>query len=208
MMTEKRCTKCGETKSVEMFYRAANKKDGRKHHCKSCSNAQKLRWLTENRKRERERVAKWRVANPGKVRDQAASWCITHGDSVRAQLAAWKAANPDRKRQADAIYKAAYRVANREVIRAATQQRRARLRGGEVENFTDTEIFIRDGWVCQLCGDPIARDLHYPDPMSVSLDHVVPISKGGHHTRANVQTAHLRCNISKGNRVDVDSEVA
>jgi 5-methylcytosine-specific restriction endonuclease McrA len=36
--------------------------------------------------------------------------------------------------------------------------------------------------------------------MGPSLDHIVPVSLGGTHTWANVQLAHLRCNVSKGNR--------
>jgi 5-methylcytosine-specific restriction endonuclease McrA len=42
--------------------------------------------------------------------------------------------------------------------------------------------------------------LRHPDPMRVSLDHVIPISKGGSHTYANTQCAHLLCNIQKNNR--------
>jgi 5-methylcytosine-specific restriction endonuclease McrA len=37
--------------------------------------------------------------------------------------------------------------------------------------------------------------------MSATLDHVVPISVGGEHTRENVRCAHLRCNARRGNRV-------
>ncbi|MCK4625025.1 MAG: HNH endonuclease [Phycisphaerae bacterium] len=39
--------------------------------------------------------------------------------------------------------------------------------------------------------------LKYPHRRSASLDHIVPISQGGHHTRKNVQLAHLGCNIQK-----------
>jgi 5-methylcytosine-specific restriction endonuclease McrA len=42
--------------------------------------------------------------------------------------------------------------------------------------------------------------LRRPSPWSVSLDHIVPVSKGGTHTRDNVQAAHLRCNQAKGDR--------
>jgi 5-methylcytosine-specific restriction endonuclease McrA len=42
--------------------------------------------------------------------------------------------------------------------------------------------------------------LHYQHPKAVSIDHIVPLSLGGHNTKANVQLAHLGCNISKGNR--------
>ena len=59
----------------------------------------------------------------------------------------------------------------------------------------------RDDWKCGLCSDRIDPDLPHRHPFSASLDHVVPLSKGGAHTYANVQAAHLICNGRKGNRV-------
>ncbi len=38
----------------------------------------------------------------------------------------------------------------------------------------------------------------WPDPKSASIDHVVPWSRGGAHTRGNVQAACLDCNLRKG----------
>lgn len=63
-----------------------------------------------------------------------------------------------------------------------------------------TEIAERDSWFCGLCKLPVDATLAYPDPMSKSLDHIVPLSKGGAHDPSNAQLAHLRCNVSKGNR--------
>jgi len=63
-----------------------------------------------------------------------------------------------------------------------------------------SEIGDRDRWKCGLCGAKVNRDLAYPHPMSPSLDHVIPLSKGGAHSPENVQIAHLQCNSEKGNR--------
>lgn len=60
-----------------------------------------------------------------------------------------------------------------------------------------SEIRERDGNVCHLCRETVA-DAAWPDPLSPSLDHVVPLSKGGAHDPANVKLAHLRCNVEKG----------
>ena len=89
----------------------------------------------------------------------------------------------------------------RRALRAKTQRRRAAIRGArEVERFTDVEIFERDGWRCGICGGPVDRRLRYPHPLSASLDHIVPLSEGGTHERANVQLAHFICNSRKGAR--------
>lgn len=89
-----------------------------------------------------------------------------------------------------------------EARKAAHQARRARKRGADAEVFESLEIFERDNWVCGICGGHVDPGLVWPDPWSATLDHVVPLSKGGPHTRANTQLAHARCNLSKGNSID------
>jgi 5-methylcytosine-specific restriction endonuclease McrA len=81
------------------------------------------------------------------------------------------------------------------------QRRRALKRGADAEQITNVEVFERDGWVCGLCFEPVDRAVLWPDPLSASLDHILPLSRGGSHTLANVQLAHLGCNVEKGARV-------
>ena len=85
--------------------------------------------------------------------------------------------------------------------KAASQKRRAQKLGTQVEDIRPIDIYERDIWLCGLCLTPVDPDVSWPDPMSASLDHVLPLSKGGTHTYENVQLAHLTCNVSKGNRV-------
>lgn len=73
--------------------------------------------------------------------------------------------------------------------------------GGSFEVVNRFAVYERDGWVCQLCGEPVDPDLKGPDPMCASIDHVVPLSHGGDHSMENTQLAHLGCNSAKGNRV-------
>ncbi len=40
----------------------------------------------------------------------------------------------------------------------------------------------------------------HPDPKSASIDHIIPISRGGGDVKANVQLTHFSCNIAKNNR--------
>lgn len=78
--------------------------------------------------------------------------------------------------------------------------RRVRIGSGTVERFAALEIFERDDWMCGLCREAIDPSLKWPEPLSASLDHVLPIAAGGEHTRANTQAAHLICNVRKGAR--------
>lgn len=71
-------------------------------------------------------------------------------------------------------------------------------------SITLKELIKRDGGICQLCGKPTdgsdINDGHigkrYP-----TLDHIVPLSKGGTHTWDNVQLAHMSCNARKCDRI-------
>lgn len=77
--------------------------------------------------------------------------------------------------------------------------RRALTKGApEAEIFVYREVYERDDWLCGICRTAVDETLTWPDPQSASLDHVVPLSKGGTHTLDNVQCAHLVCNLQKG----------
>lgn len=49
------------------------------------------------------------------------------------------------------------------------------------EPIRPRDIFERDGWQCKLCEEPIDRAAAYPAPLSPTLDHIVPLAKGGAH---------------------------
>jgi 5-methylcytosine-specific restriction endonuclease McrA len=54
---------------------------------------------------------------------------------------------------------------------------------------------------CWLCGHDIGYGLDAKHPMSFTLDHLIPLSRGGQLLdKANARAAHRRCNSSKGNR--------
>lgn len=113
--------------------------------------------------------------------------------------------NPERKRQRDREREAEMpsRQRYKESNQARDQRRRARKQGASVEYFTAREVYERDGWVCQICSEPVDRNAVWPHPKSVSLDHVIPLSRGGRHSRANTQCSHWECNHKKRDLVPV-----
>lgn len=81
--------------------------------------------------------------------------------------------------------------------RSRQAKRRAVTRGASADLILTPALMERDGWTCQLCGSTIPPLVRWPDPLFGTIDHVVPLSRGGDHTWSNVQAAHLRCNMSK-----------
>ena len=89
------------------------------------------------------------------------------------------------------------RTAKRNQDRRRRDQMQA---AGPLESFTKPEIGVRDGWVCGICQDParlVDPTPGTPRALSPSIDHIVPVSRGGQHTRANVRITHLWCNIER-----------
>lgn len=81
--------------------------------------------------------------------------------------------------------------------RKAKAIRRARKRNVKCESFNPHEVFVRDGWRCGVCGKKCKRNAVVPDPMAPTLDHIIPLSKGGEHTMRNTQCCHFICNSIK-----------
>lgn len=56
--------------------------------------------------------------------------------------------------------------------------------------------------ICALCGRPVDKNLKFPDPMSPSVDHIIPIDKGGDPSKLdNLQLTHLCCNRQKSDKI-------
>ncbi len=56
--------------------------------------------------------------------------------------------------------------------------------------------------VCALCGKPVDFSLKYPNPLAPSIDHIVPINRGGHPSDiSNLQLAHWTCNRQKADKL-------
>ena len=57
--------------------------------------------------------------------------------------------------------------------------------------ITRRAVFARDGWTCQYCGSR----------SNLTVDHVIPRSKGGASTWENIVASCASCNRRKGNRL-------
>lgn len=98
----------------------------------------------------------------------------------------WKIEHPD--------YQSPYTDARRD----SYHRRRARkAKAATGRPVLLSEIRVRDKNRCHICGERVSAR-PYPHPLSASMDHVVPLSKGGAHDPDNVKLAHLRCNVRKG----------
>lgn len=55
---------------------------------------------------------------------------------------------------------------------------------------------------CGICGHPVDFSLKPPHPMAPTIDHIIPVSKGGHPSDIdNLQLSHWTCNRQKSDKI-------
>lgn len=89
-----------------------------------------------------------------------------------------------------------YRVPS--VIRRCTYINVRRRR--EQSGMKRLRIYMRDKFRCQYCGDKKGL-------AELTLDHIVPRSRGGDNSPVNVVTACLQCNNRKANRTPAEARM-
>jgi len=171
------CTVCKQMKPLTEFpvYHARNNRIGYRGQCIQCHKSKRRKYYLWNKEDIIQQSTRWYLANKEKKLKRDAEW----RNERKSHIKAW------RKN---------YNKTNKEKILDYYKSKRARKRTATIEKFSTSEICERDGWICQLCHKKVNRRLKYPHPQSKTLDHIIPLSKGGEHSRINVHLAHLICN--------------
>lgn len=171
------CVKCEIQKPLSAFHRDATKFLGVSSRCAKCCNETRRNQPTERRIWNREREALF---------EKGLRRCF-HCKDVK-KLKEFTKRGKD-KTGYSGMCKPCYNESHRDYVRG---------------DYVKQEIYERDEFECYLCLDPVNTDLRFPHPMSPSIDHVQPISKGGLDCYENVKLTHLYCNQKKS---DTDPEV-
>ena len=130
----------------------------------------------------RESNRRFRAANPGYQR----KWRQSNREKCNTITLKYRSANRELMRKRDNAWKKAHP----EITRAQWQRRRARKKNIESEYYDFKAICAHYNNHCVKCGEQ--------KPLTV--DHIMPISKGGPDIASNIQPLCLSCNSSKGAR--------
>lgn len=145
-----------------------------------------------------ERTRRWRERNPEKARASSLRWQREHREKARESSRKSYAKNASVERAKDAAWRDANRELSRERARESywrdpeKQRNRRHLR-----RVTEREFLILPSELRRLYSQPCSA---CGSMENQSLDHVVPLVRGGQHTIGNLQTLCLPCNVKKGNR--------
>jgi 5-methylcytosine-specific restriction endonuclease McrA len=186
-MTEyKTCTKCKQAKATSEFYKDPNT-GGFRAACKSCVKK------FNNDKRH---------ANPGTYRTQNLAYYYANKDQLNEyRRAKWPEIYEQTKEHRLAQQRQ-HRKEHPEKDRAFARKRRAIKRANGWEKYTEAQVLELHGTNCHICGNPIDLSLNRKIgnegwEMSLHIDHVIPISKGGPDKLSNVKPSHGKCNLKK-----------
>ena len=92
----------------------------------------------------------------------------------------------------------------RHASKVSGRKRRA-IHNATWDGISDEQIWERDQWVCGVPGctlGPMSRTWARSDPLAPTIDHVIPLSRGGTDTADNKRAAHAVCNFRKGRKLD------
>lgn len=64
------------------------------------------------------------------------------------------------------------------------------------------QVVLKTQTVCGICGTPVDFSYRAPHPLSPTVDHIIPVNKGGHpFALENLQLAHRWCNRAKSDKL-------
>lgn len=191
----KACGRCKAVLPTSGFYKDRSRKDGLTSQCRTCKLELSKSYASRHPDAMRANQDRYDAAHPERRAEIQRRWREKNPDWSAENNRKWREANPDGARL--------WYEANKDRVREASLRRDARLRAASrsAEPIDFDLLWLTNDGICPLCSVAIDRALAYPDPNSASVDHIVPLSKGGTHEQSNVQWTHLVCNKKKGARM-------
>lgn len=192
--TTKRCSHCARNLDLSAFAKNSVMKDGLQNQCRECkrdhyrANADRLR--AEKREYYQNKAESIKQYQRGYRKANTEK--LAAGSKIRGR--AWYQSNKARAYSVSRVYVEQNRVRARVWWKQCQSRRRAQKLATMAEPVDYTALYHRDKGICHICHNPVPKSrLHY--------DHVIPLSKGGTHTEANIKVSHARCNLKKGARI-------
>jgi hypothetical protein len=175
------CCHCKRELPLDSFQKNQTASDGLQYRCKDCTRKASNECRAKRGHLWLEKINPWARREENRLQ-------------VNAATRARRAKNPEKAREENRRWRESSNPFSIAVVKA--RLRAAEL--GVVSTLTVEEwksVVERCDFNCHLCGEKTLLDLR--SPWRLSLDHVVPMARGGSNTVDNVLPAHRRCNQSR-----------
>lgn len=170
----KTCTKCHQTLPVDNFYNAASK-------CKPCHKAYTREWQKTNPDKVRKYM---KIANKN-------SWQKQKQDKdylLKKQL--YRQETREKRIERAKVWNKKNKLKYQNNVRASHLKRKAVL-NSKTFHISERELKALYASACAFCG---GRD-------DITMDHIIPVSRGGNHSIGNIQPLCRKCNSRKKARL-------
>lgn len=185
-MKNKQCSKCGKNKpaTTEYFRVHSQKRDGLRPDCKECqANDWKVKYPSIADK-HRERNREYRLNNLEKINKYHSEYYDKNKKTLRAYSREYAKKNIFNTKM------------NKKHYKANTKAKMYGLKNDLTIGQIKILFALHDG-TCKYCHENVGN-------LNLTIDHVVPMSKGGANTISNIVPCCMKCNTIKGEK-DVKS---
>ncbi len=153
------------------------------------------RWVKKNWEKHLAYVRKWNKANRHKRVPFEKKWKAENPEKVAEVIRKWRVANHDQYRIIVNRARKKWAAKNPAKVRANGYKRRERKRSTKPCDQTSANVLcqlISDAikLKCGICGKNMPKN-------DRTIDHVIPISKGGSGEIWNLRIVHMVCNSKK-----------
>lgn len=201
----KRCTVCGIVKPASEFYKRKAAKCGLQSRCKQCSK--------KHYEEHKEYYTKYREDHKEKERNYDILYRARHEMEQKTRCKKYYQENKERLKECGRIY---YRENTEQVkerngkyhkspmgklvdLNNRHKRRELRDKTPKKDHLTLTQwqkILSSQKNKCAICG------CNFDKITPATMDHIVPLSKGGIHSSDNIQALCRVCNSRKSNKID------
>jgi 5-methylcytosine-specific restriction endonuclease McrA len=153
------------------------------------------RWVKKNWEKHLGDVRKWNKANRAKRNVFEGNWKAKNPEKVRAVILKWREANKERYRLITKRARDKWAVTHPAKVRANRHKRREQVRNAKRCDQRGVNVLCQlisdtPKLKCGICGKNMPKN-------DRTIDHIIPLSKGGSGEIWNLRIVHMLCNAKK-----------
>ena len=191
---EKKCSACKQIKPVNLFNKKACAIDGYCDECRECSNIRKREFNRTHPEIKAKRDRVYYQKNKEKRQEYALKWRTQNKEELKRKKREYRENNKEKVR--DSKRREYQKNKENYVFNAANRRSRELNAKGKYTREDVMSLLSVQKGKCLKCGQPFTND------RKPSVDHIIPLSKGGHNSIENLQLLCKPCNSSKGVNIE------
>ena len=183
----KRCSKCGQVKSLSEFYNQKSQKEGKSPSCKQCAKEYQRKYQAGNQSRIRKQQAEYARNHPEAKKRYQRKYEETHAEEILQRRRTWGHNNQETNSRAR------MRRKSDNPAHVLFLQTRSRAKKSNILfTIEETDLFIPE--TCPVLGIPLRKPGGPRSNNTASVDRLVP-SLG--YTPRNISVISWRANRLK-----------